>query len=144
MYVWKFSFKKKKKVRRTSEGNWEAVTSEKENCDVLEARQKSVSKTLGQNKMRPYNWLSGLGTECSGSESLNGVGIREKKGDKLVLARKDNSNNFAVNRNEVVARAGRSKRGFLRCDRLKYIWMLIFFDKVILLKNHQLNLDGVC
>lgn len=38
--------------------------------------------------------------------SLNGVGLREKKGEKLVLARIDNSQNFAVNRNEVVARAG--------------------------------------
>lgn len=121
------------------------MASEKENCDLLEARQKGVSKRrLGQDKMRPYNWLSGLGIESSGSESLNGVGLREKKGEKLVLARIDNSQNFAVNRNEVVARAGRSKRGFLRCDRLKYIWVLIFFDKVILLKNHQLNLDGVC
>lgn len=68
------------------------MASEKENCDVLEAKQKSISRRrLGQNKMRIYKWLSGLGVEGSGSESLNGVGLREKKGERLVLARIDNS-----------------------------------------------------
>ena len=84
----KIFIKKKKKVRRTSEGNWEAVASEKENCDVSEAKQKSISRRrLGQNKRRIYKWLSGLGVEGSGSESLNGSGVKREKRREISISK---------------------------------------------------------